>query len=398
MFAARVVLVGVIGFSLMSFALGQTTAPVAAPAVAPSPVTALAPPILAGKSWILLDMSSNQVLVGQDPDARVEPASLTKLMTAYLSFAALRDKKLTMASRPTVSKAAYEAIGSRMFVDPKTPATVEELLSGMIVQSGNDAAIILAEAIAGSEAAFAQVMNREAARLGMKNSSFTNSTGLPDPNHFSTARDLATLAARLISDFPDNYSLYSKKSYTYNNIIQENRNRLLFVDPSVDGVKTGFTDAAGYCLIASAKKDQPGVGSRRLLSVVLGTNSMAARATESQKLLAWGFQNFDLAQFYKANQAIATYEVWKGKAKQIGAGVEGGLNLTIPKGQVDAIKADIERMQPLVAPIAKGQKIGTVKVKLGDKVIAERALVANEAVEEAGFIGRMIDTIRLWLK
>jgi serine-type D-Ala-D-Ala carboxypeptidase (penicillin-binding protein 5/6) len=357
-----------------------------------------AAPVLAGKSWLLMDMTSNQMLVAQEPDTRVEPASLTKLMTAYLSFAAIRDKKLNMAMRPPVSKAAYEAIGSRMFVDPKVPATVEELLNGMIVQSGNDAAVILAEAIAGTEQAFALVMNRQAAALGMKNTSFTNATGLPDANHFSTARDLATLAARLINDFPDNYALYSKKNYTYNNITQENRNRLLFVDPSVDGVKTGFTDAAGYCLIASAKKDQPGVGSRRLLSVVLGTNSMAARATESQKLLAWGFQNFDLAQFYKANQSLGTYEVWKGKSKQINAVVEGGLVLTIPKGQVDGLKADIERMQPLVAPIAKGQKIGTVRVKFGDKLIAERPLVANEAIEEAGFFGRMIDTVRLWLK
>jgi serine-type D-Ala-D-Ala carboxypeptidase (penicillin-binding protein 5/6) len=355
-------------------------------------------PILAGKSWLLMDMTSNQLLVAQEADTRVEPASLTKLMTAYLSFAALREKKFTLTSRPPVSKAAYEAIGSRMFVDPKAPATIDELLNGMIVQSGNDAAIILAEAIAGTEQGFAQVMNREAARMGMKNTSFTNATGLPDSNHFSTARDLATLAAKLINDFPENYALYSKKNYTYNNITQENRNRLLFVDPSVDGVKTGFTDAAGYCLIASAKKDQPGVGSRRLLSVVLGTNSMAARATESQKLLAWGFQNFDLAQFYKADQAVANYEVWKGKAKVVNAAVEGGLVLTIPKGQIDGLKADIERMQPLVAPIAKGQKIGTVKVRFGDKLIAERPLVANEAVDEAGFFGRMADTIRLWLK
>jgi serine-type D-Ala-D-Ala carboxypeptidase (penicillin-binding protein 5/6) len=382
MFVARA-FIAVAVFLLCQLAQAQT--PVAAPA-------------LAAKSWLLLDMTSNQILVGQEPDARVEPASLTKLMTAYLSFAALRDKKLTLDARPPVSKAAYEAIGSRMFVDPKAPATVEELLIGMIVQSGNDAAIILAEAIAGTEQAFAQVMNREAGRLGMKNTSFTNATGLPDTNHYSTARDLATLAARLINDFPNNYSLYSKKSYTYNNISQENRNRLLFVDPSVDGVKTGFTDAAGYCLIASAKKDQPGVGSRRLLTVVLGTNSMAARATESQKLLAWGFQNFDLAQFYKPNQSIASYEVWKGKNKLVNGAVEGGLVLTIPKGQVDGLKADIERMQPLVAPIAKGQKIGTVRVRFGDKLIAERALVANEAIEEAGFFGRMIDTVRLWLK
>ena len=355
-------------------------------------------PIIAAKSWFLLDVTSGQVLSSLDPDLKVEPASLTKLMTAYLTFAAIRDKKLAMTTRPAVSEAAYKAIGSRMFIDPKVPATVDELLHGMIVQSGNDAAIVLAEAVGGSETVFAQMMNREAARLGMKNSAFANSTGLPDANLYSTARDMSILATRLILDFPENYAIYAQKSYTYNNITQENRNRLLFIDPTVDGVKTGHTEAAGYCLIASSKRDQPGFGARRLLSVVLGASSMATRATESQKLLAWGFQNFDLARFYPAGKEVGKYQVWKGKTNEVTGIVDGGLIVTVPKGQTEFVKAEVERLQPLIAPIAKGQTIGTVRVKLADKVIAEKALVASTAIEQAGFFGRMIDTVKLWMK
>jgi serine-type D-Ala-D-Ala carboxypeptidase (penicillin-binding protein 5/6) len=356
-------------------------------------------PSIAGKSWLLLDVSSGQTLTSHEPDLRIEPASLTKLMTAYLTFAAIRDKKLTMGTRPAVSKLAYEAIGSRMFVDPKAPATVDELLNGMIVQSGNDASIILAEAVGGTEQAFAQMMNREAQRMGMKNSQFTNSTGLPDPGLYTTARDLGVLATRLIQDFPEFYALYyNRKNYTYNNISQENRNRLLFIDPTVDGVKTGFTEAAGYCLIASSKKDQGAAGSRRLISVVLGTGSMAARATESQKLLAWGFQNFDLARFFPSGQVVGNYEVWKGQTKQVAGVVDGGLVVTAPKGQVDSLKAEIERTQLLVAPLAKGQRIGTVRIKLGETVVAEKPLLAASAVEQGGIFTRMIDTVKLWSK
>jgi serine-type D-Ala-D-Ala carboxypeptidase (penicillin-binding protein 5/6) len=365
----------------------------------PAWAQAAPPPAIAGKAWFLLDMTSGQVLVSEQPDAKVEPASLTKLMTAYLTFAALRDKKITPTTRPVVSPLAYAAIGSRMFVDPKAPATVDELLSGMIIQSGNDASIILAEAVGGSEPAFVQMMNRQAQQLGMKNTQFANSTGLPDASLFSTARDLATLASRLIVDFPEQYAqYYNKKSYSYNNISQENRNRLLFIDPTVDGVKTGFTEAAGYCLIASSKRDQAGIGSRRLLSVVLGTSSMAARATESQKLLAWGFQNFDLARFYPTGQTVGSYEVWKGKVDKVAGVVDNGLLVTVPKGQVENLKAEIERLQPLIAPIAKGQRIGTVRIKLVDKVVAEKPLIANDAIEQAGIFGRAIDTIKLWMR
>ncbi len=383
----RSLTLAVTGFFALSFTLQNAAHAQTAPA-----------PVLAAKSWVLLDVTSGQILTSQDPDQKVEPASLTKLMTAYLAFQALRDKKITLATRPPVSMAAYKAEGSRMFIDVKVPATVDELLHGMIIQSGNDAAVVLAEAIGGNEQVFAQMMTREAQRIGMRNTSFSNATGLPDANLYSTARDMSILAARIIGDFPENYTIYAQKSYTYNNITQENRNRLLFVDPTVDGMKTGHTDAAGYCLVASSKRDQPGFGARRLLSVVIGANSMATRATESQKLLAWGFQNFDLARFYPNGQAVGQYEVWKGKENIIGGVVEGGLLVAAPKGQTDQLKADVERMQPLIAPIALGQKIGTVRVRLGDKVIAEKPLVAQKAIEQAGWFGRTIDSVKLWMK
>jgi D-alanyl-D-alanine carboxypeptidase (penicillin-binding protein 5/6) len=358
----------------------------------------VAPPALAARSWLLVDVTTGQTLASNEPDAKVEPASLTKLMTAYLAFAAIRDKRLAPDQRPPVSQAAWKAIGSRMFVDPAKPATVDELLRGMIVQSGNDASIILAEAIAGSEEAFAQLMNREAQRMGLKNTQFRNATGLPDPQHYSTARDLATLSGRLIVDFPQQYALYSLKEYTYNGIRQPNRNRLLFIDPSVDGVKTGHTEAAGYCLIASSRREQPGGGfQRRVLSVVLGTASEAARAIESQKLLNFAFQNYDAVKVFGKDQAAGTYQVWKGATGEVKAGFDADVMVSVPRGQAAAIKAEIERVQPLVAPIAKGQRIGTLRVRLGDQVLAERPLQALAAVEQAGVFGRAWDTIRLWM-
>jgi len=357
----------------------------------------VAPPDIAARSWLLIDVTTGQTLAASAADARVEPASLTKLMTAYLAFAAIRDKRLALDQRPAVSTAAWRAIGSRMFVDPAKPATVDELLHGMIVQSGNDASIILAEALAGSEASFAEQMNREAQRIGLKDTQFRNATGLPDPQHYTTARDLATLATRLIVDFPQNYGMYSQREYTYNNIRQPNRNRLLAIDPSVDGVKTGHTEAAGWCLVASARREQPGSGiQRRLLSVVLGAASDSARMIESQKLLNWGFQNFDTVRVFAAGQPAATYRVWKGAVREVTAGVEQDLAVTIPRGQAGAVEAEIERVRPLVAPVSKSQRVGTLRVKLGGKVLAERALVAQADVGEAGFFGRAWDTIRLW--
>jgi D-alanyl-D-alanine carboxypeptidase (penicillin-binding protein 5/6) len=369
------------------------------PTAAPQGLSLQGAPQIAAKSWLLVDVTTGQLLAASDPDMRVEPASLTKLMTAYLVFNALKEKKLALDQRPPVSPLAWKAIGSRMFVDPAKPATIEELLRGLIVQSGNDAAIILAEALGGSEQAFAQQMNREAQRLGMKNSSFTNASGLPDAQHYSTARDLAILASRLIEEHPDFYRMYSEREYTYNNIKQPNRNRLLFIDPTVDGVKTGHTDAAGYCLIASSRREQPGAGfSRRLLSVVLGTASESARAIESQKLLNWGFANFDVVRLYQKDQPAASYPVFKGAADEVKAGFQNNVLVTVARGTGDRVKGEIERMQPLVAPIEKGQRIGTLRVRLDDKVIAEQPLVALEPVAQAGWIGRSWDTIRLWFK
>lgn len=353
-------------------------------------------PSLAARSWLLFDFTTQQVLATSEPDRRIEPASLTKLMTAYLAFKALDEKRLTLDFRPPVSNAAWKAIGSRMFVDPAKPATIDELLHGMIVVSGNDASIVLAEAIAGSEAGFAELMNREAQRMGLTNTSFRNATGLPDPEHYTTARDLAVLTTRLIQDFPQYYGLYSQKEYTYNKIRQPNRNRLLFVDSTVDGVKTGHTDAAGYCLISSSRREQGGV-ERRLISVLLGAASESSRAVESQKLLNYGFQNFDAVRVFEKGKPAGSYTVWKGAKSEVPAGFPTDVTVAVPRGQAGAVKAEIERIEPLVAPVAEGQQIGTLRVRLGDAVLAERPLLALNAVEPAGFFGRAWDSLRLWI-
>ena len=348
-------------------------------------------PVINAKSWLLLDVSSGQVLASQNPAERVEPASLTKLMTAYLAFSALKAKTLTLEQTVPVSPKAWKMGGSRMFIEPLKPVTVAELLRGMIVQSGNDACVALAELISGSEEAFAAAMTREGKRLGMKNTNFKNSTGWPDPEHTTTAADLAVLASAIIRDFPDFYSLYSIKEYTYNNITQANRNKLLWVDPHVDGMKTGFTDAAGYCLVTSARR-----GPRRLLPVVLGTASENARATESQKLLNFGFLNYDGVKLYDKGQSISSLEVWKGSAREVKAGFERELFVTLPKGQAEKVKATLVSQKPLLAPIAAGQRIGSMKVTVDGRDIAEVAVVALEAVEAAGVFGRAYDTVRLW--
>ena len=282
---------------------------------------AVASPDIDARSWLLIDLTTGTTLAARDPDQRIEPASLTKLMTAYLVFAALRDNRLTLDQRPPVSTLAYKATGSRMFVDPRSPARIDELLNGLIVQSGNDSAIILAEAVGTTEVQFAKLMNAEAKRLGMTNSRFTNASGMPDPEHYSTARDMGLLASRLILDFPEYYKLYSQREYTYNNIRQPNRNRLLSTDPTVDGVKTGHTQAAGYCLVSSALREDPALGvGRRLLSVVLGATSEASRAIESQKLLNFGFQNYQLLRLYRKGEPLDSYRVYKGKVPEVKAG------------------------------------------------------------------------------
>ena len=353
-----------------------------------------AAPRVLGKSWMLGDLTSGQILLAERADERIEPASLTKLMTAYLVFAALRDKKLTLEQQLPVSAKAWRAAGSRMFIDPRKPVSVEELIKGMEVQSANDACIALAEAVAGSEEAFVQAMNREAARLGMANSHFRNATGLPDAQHYSTARDLYTLAAAVIRDFPQEYArYYAIKEFRYNNISQPNRNRLLWLDPAVDGVKTGHTEAAGYCLIASSKR-----GPRRLLSVLIGSTSESSRAQESQKLLNWGYQFFDGVKLYGGGEVVRTLEVWKGAANGVKAGSMSDLYVTVPKGEAPKLMAELVSQRPLVAPISQGQQVGTLRVTLEGKPIAEHALVALEAVGPAGIFGRAWDTLRLWIK
>lgn len=349
------------------------------------------PPALAVKSYQLYDFNSDRVIAQQDGGSRVEPASLTKIMTAYLAFKAVKNGHLSLTQTLPVSVKAWKVEGSKMFIEPNKPVTVDELMHGMIIQSGNDASITLAEGIAGSEEGFAELMNKEAARLGMKDTHYVNATGLPDPQHYTTAHDLALLAVALIRDYPDQYKrLYSVKEYTYNKISQPNRNRLLWLDPYVDGMKTGHTKSAGYCLVTSAKR-----GDTRLVSVVLGAPSDSARATESQKLLNYGFQFYESKQVYKRGTVVSTLKVWKGAENTVVATVAKDVAITLPKGEYARVKAKIVSQQPLVAPVSAGQQIGKIEFILDDKVIAEHKLVAAKNVETAGIFGRMLDSIKL---
>jgi D-alanyl-D-alanine carboxypeptidase (penicillin-binding protein 5/6) len=357
-------------------------------------------PIIAAKSWVLLDATSHQVIDSDNADLRIEPASLTKIMTAYLVFNALKEKRLDLAQQVTVSTRAWkvDASSSKMFIDPATPVSINDLLFGLIVQSGNDASVALAEAVAGSEDAFVVQMNREAARLGMKSTRYANSHGLPSPDNFSTASDLALLASRLIIDHPEFYkTYYSTKSFTYNKITQANRNRLLWLDPTVDGMKTGHTESAKYCLISSAIRPN-GSGQRRLISVVTGTDSDQVRAQESLKLLNWGFLNFDTVKLYGKDQAVDTPEVWKGSQGKVKIGFTQDLYVTLPKGSAARLKPALERKDPLVAPIDKNSKIGTMKMMLDGKPVAEFPVVALEQVSQASIFGRAWDSIRLLFK
>jgi len=351
------------------------------------------PPVLAAKSWLLIEAASGQELAAQAADQRLEPASLTKLMTAYLSFAALRQGTIKLDQAVPVSQKAWKTGGSRMFIQIGTEVRIEDLLKGMIVQSGNDACVALAEAIAGDEENFAQLMNREAQRLGMKASSFRNASGLPDPQHYTTARDLALLAGALIRDFPEEYAkYYSLKEFRYNKITQPNRNRLLWLDPTVDGLKTGHTEGAGYCLVSSAKR-----GARRLLAVVLGTASDNQRAQESLKLLNYGFQFYDAVQLYARNEPVSSLKVWKGKENAVKLGFAHDLVLAVPKGFGPRLRTELVSQQPLLAPITRGQVLGTLKVSMDGKPYGEYPVSALEAVEPAGIVGRAFDGIRLWL-
>ncbi|MEN9659200.1 MAG: hypothetical protein RL571_2665 [Pseudomonadota bacterium] len=356
---------------------------------------AFVPPVpdIAAKAYLLTDYQSGIQLAGRDPDTRVEPASLTKLMTAYLTFKAVKEGKLKLDQQLTVSDKGWRTEGSRMFLDPKKPASVDDLIKGMIIQSGNDACVTLAEAIAGSEEVFAQLMTREAKRLGMNGTNFKNSTGLPDADHYMTVADLAKLAAAIIHDFPEFYPIYSMKEFAYNNIKQPNRNLLLYRDPFVDGMKTGHTASAGYNLVASTQRD-----GRRLISVVVGTASDEVRTSESSKLLNWGIQFKETPRLYAAKQAVSNVAVWKGKSDKVNVGFLEDRFITVGRGDAKNLKMTFTSTQPLIAPIKVGQNVGKLTVSLNDKQLVELPVVALEAVPEANIFGRAWDSIRMWFK
>ncbi|MBC7215234.1 MAG: D-alanyl-D-alanine carboxypeptidase [Burkholderiaceae bacterium] len=359
------------------------------------------PPEIAARAYLLLDVTAQQMLAGKDIDMPVEPASLTKLMTAYLVFDALRAKKINLQQKLPVSERAWKMPGSRMFIDPKMQVPVHDLLSGMIIQSGNDATVALAEGVGGTVENFVRLMNEQAKALGMKNTSYKNPEGLTEPGHTTTARDLGILATRLMHDFPQFMHYYATKHYTYPGTPASNgnnRNLLLFRDPTVDGLKTGHTEAAGYCLVATAHREVPKVGQRRLLSVMLGAASENARANESQKLLNWGYTAFDAVKLFDAGQPVVTPPVWKGKQSNVKLGRPEPLIVAVPAGSAGKIGTQIVRPDPLVAPIAKGQQVGTLKITLDTQPLNEVPLVALEGVEQAGFLGRAWDALRLWIK
>lgn len=364
-----------------------------APTAAPLTTNLTALPEIAAAAYVVKDLQSNQIIAAKNPDKAVEPASLTKLMTAYLTFKALENGKLKPDQMLKVSEKAWKAEGSRMFLEPKKPVSVSDLIKGLIVQSGNDAAITLAETLGGSEEAFVKQMNEEAKRLGMMQTRFENSTGLPGKAHLTTVNDLVLLASAIIRDYPQYYPIYGIKSFAYNGITQPNRNLLLYRDPSVDGLKTGHTASAGYNLIASSKRN-----GRRVVSVVVGTASEEARATESSKLLNHALQNFDTPQMYQAGQSVARVKVYKGADKELPVGFLDNVYITLPHENAERIKPVLETRQPVLAPIRKGGEMGILKFMDGDKVLAEKKVVALNDVSEAGFFGRLWDGIVLWFR
>ncbi len=361
----------------------------------------LQPLEIAARSYLLVDITANQVLAGKDVDTPVEPASLTKLMTAYLVFDAIKARKLTLTQALPVSDRAWKMPGSRMFIDPKMQVPVEDLIKGMIVQSGNDATVALAEGVGGSVERFVQLMNDQARALGMTSTRYANPEGLTAPGHVTTARDLSILATRLMNDFPQFVGYYAIKKYRYPGTPaanDTNRNLLLLRDPSVDGLKTGHTDAAGYCLVATARRDLPHIGTRRLLSIVLGAANENARANESQKLLNWGYTAYEVVKLFDANHAVVTPEVWKGTAPRAKLGRPEPILVAVPTGSASRIKTQVARPEPLVAPLARGQAIATLKISLGEQPLMDQPLVVLEPVAQAGFMGRAWDAIRLWIR
>ena len=350
-------------------------------------------PSIGAKAFILQDFDSGRIIAEQDADKPVEPASITKLMTAYAIFKEMRAGKITLTDMVTISEKAWRTPGSRMFVEVGKQVSVEDLMQGMIVQSGNDATVALAEYVAGSEDSFAALMNRYAAALGLKDSHFVNSTGLPDPQHYMTAHDIAMVAAAIIREFPEYYHWYSQKKFTFNDITQYNRNKLLWRDESVDGMKTGHTDSAGYCLVTSAKKDD-----MRLISVVLGTDNEKARADASQALLNYGFRFYETHKLYDAGKQLATARVWKGDSDTVSLGLDSPLYATVPRGQYKALAASMTINNRIMAPVSNDEKLGSVKVQLGDAVIAEQNLVALQGVGEGSIWHRIVDEALLYFE
>jgi serine-type D-Ala-D-Ala carboxypeptidase (penicillin-binding protein 5/6) len=358
-------------------------------------------PEVAARAYLLLDITAGQVLASKDADSPLEPASLTKLMTAYVVFDALRAKKISLSQTFGVSTKAWKMSGSRMFIDPKMKVPVEDLLKGMIVQSGNDATVALAEGVGGSVERFVQLMNEQAKLLGMSKTQYRNPEGLTEPGHTTTAHDLSILAQRLIQDFPQYFHFYSIKKYRFEGTPaanENNRNLLLFRDPTVDGLKTGHTDAAGYCMIATAKREFPKLGERRLLSIVLGTDSENARAVESQKLLNWGYSAFEAIKLFDAGHVIVNPPIWKGSSNSVKLGRRLATVVAVAQGMGAKLSTQVLRPEPLLAPLQKGQSLGRLQVKLGDQVLREIPLEVLEEVEAAGIFGRAWDALRLWLK
>jgi len=385
------------GLAATLSAIALSCLPVSAHAQSPAPEA----PEVAAKAYLLLDITANQILASRDMDMPVEPASLTKLMTAYLVFDALKSKKIDMKQTLAVSERAWKMPGSRMFIDPKMKVPVEDLIKGMIVQSGNDATMVLAEGVGGTADRFVQMMNEQAKVLGMNSTSYKNPEGLTEAGHTTTARDLATLATRLMRDFPEYVGTYALKKYRYPGTPaanESNRNLLLFKDPTVDGLKTGHTNAAGYCLVATAKRDFPNVGSRRLMAIVLGTSSEVARANEAQKLLNWGYTAFEAVKLFDAGQAVAMPAIWKGNTPTVKLGRPTALVVAVPTGSAAQIKTQLARPDPLVAPVSRGQSIGSLKVFRGDQLWVDMPLQALDSVEQAGVLGRAWDALRLWIK
>lgn len=352
-----------------------------------------APPIIGATSYLVIDSTTGHELASLEPDTAVPPASLTKLMTAYVVFYALQQEQISLEDEVTVSEKAWRTQGSRMFIEVGKRVSVEDLLRGMIVQSGNDASVALAEFVAGSEAVFAEMMNQQAAMLGMHSSHFMNSTGLPDDNHFSTARDLATLARAIIEQFPEHYRWYSMKEFTYNEITQPNRNNLLWRDDSVDGMKTGYTDAAGYCLVSSAQRDD-----MRIISVVLGTSSAKARIDGSQALINYGFRFFETRLLYSAGAEITKTRVWKSANEYSSLGVIEDVFITVPRGSYDSLDSTLEIPTIIEAPVARSQPLAEINIALGDQQLMQIPLRALDDNPSGSFWQRTVDGVSLWFE